>query len=151
LEDSSHQVFKQLFDIAQLFGMMEDYQVVKYTYVSVVKKEAMYKSIKNAPKVVLLDALQTAFDICTFDFRREKLSDEYELLIRGGISKMTNDLINGKDFSISEAKLAAGKAAYLVVNILMNQDECFPFKKSKEIIAELKNNRFKGKLGILDR
>jgi hypothetical protein len=33
----------------------------------------------------------------------------------------------------------------------MNQDECFPFKKSKEIIAELKNNRFKGKLGILDR
>jgi hypothetical protein len=54
----------------------------------------MYKSIKNAPEVVLLDALQTAFDICTFDFRREKLSDEYELLIRGGISKMTNDLIN---------------------------------------------------------
>jgi hypothetical protein len=38
LEYSSHQVFKQLFDIAQLFGMMEDYQVVKYTYVSVVKK-----------------------------------------------------------------------------------------------------------------
>lgn len=151
LEDSSHQVFKQLFDIAQLFDVMDDYQAVRDTYLAVVHKEAQYKAIKNVPNVVLTDTLQTAFDICTFDLRREKLPAEYEKNIRGGISKMTNDLINGKDFSISEAKLAAGKAAYLAANILENQDRLIRFVETKEIIEILKKNQFKGKFGILDR
>ena len=150
-EDSSHQVFKQLFDIAQLFDVMDNYGVVRDTYLSVVNHEAKYKAIKNIPDAVLLDTLQTAFDICTFDLRREKLPVEYEDNIRGGISKMTNDLINGKDFSIAEAKLAAGKAAYLATHILRKQDRLIPFTVTKEIIALLKNNRFKGKFGILDR
>lgn len=151
LEDSSHQVFKQLFDIAQLFDVMSDLSVVRDTYMSVVRKEACYKAVSDIPRAVLFDTLQTAFDICTFDIRREKLPIDYEKCITSGIAKMSSDLISGTPFSIAEAKLAAGKSAYLAVHLLTDQQKIVRFAVSDELLEKLKKHRFSGKFGILDR
>ena len=150
-EDSSHQVFKQLFDIAQLFDVMESYTAVCDTYLSVVTLEARYKGIKNAPQATLRDTLQTAFDICTFDLRRTKLAAGYENNIRSGIRKMGNDLINGQNFSIPEAKLAAGKAAYLAAHILSGQKTFTHYHETPDLLAQLRKHRFEMEWGILDR
>lgn len=151
LEDSSHQVFKQLFDIAQLFDAMTDFSVIHKTYLAVVEKEAFYKKVKNIPQSVLCDTLQTAFDICTFDVRRQKLEPEYEKHLTGGIAKMASDLISGTTFSIPEAKLAASKAAYLTTCLLTNQERLQKFSLTDDLIALLKANRFQKQWGILDR
>lgn len=150
-EDSSHQVFKQLFDVAQLFDAMSSYPVVCQTYLSVVRLEARYKKIKGAPEIVLLDTLQTAFDICTFDLRRRKLPPEYEKCITGGIRKMGNDLINGEIFSIPEAKAAAAKAAYLAAHILTGQERLLRYRETPELLNRLKSMKHDGSWGILDR
>ena len=150
-EDSSHQVFKQLFDVAQLFDAMSDFTVVRDTYFSVVKKEAEYKGISNVPQSVLCDTLQTAFDICTFDKRIKKLPPDYEKYISGGISKMASDLISGGRFSIPEAKIAASKAGYLAASLLTNQNRCLRFRDTEEVRTELKAHRFQNQFGILDR
>ncbi len=153
LEDTSHQVFKQLFDIAQLFDVMSDFAIVRKTYLHVVHREAKYKTIRNVPESVLQDTLKTAFDICTFDVRKAKLPKEYEDCIRGGIMKMASDLINGAPFSIAEAKAAAaaGKAAYLAAHLLVGQTRISRYPPTPELLSSLKNNRFQGSLGILDR
>lgn|GEM_PF-5631101 len=147
LEDSSHQVFKQLFDIAQLFDVMEDFAIVRNTYFLVVQKEAQYKAVKDVP--VLRDTLQTAFDICTFDVRRKKFAPEYEKCISGGIAKMSSDLISGKTFSPADAKLAASKAAYLATLLLTDQPQIASFSMDKDVIAQLKAHQFPKQWGIL--
>ena len=150
LEDSSHQVFKQLFDIAPLFDVMLDFAIVRNTYFSVVQKEAQYKAVKDVPQSVLRDTLQTAFDICTFDVRRKKFAPEYEKCISGGIAKMSSDLISGKTFSPADAKLAASKAAYLATLLLTDQPQIASFSMDKDVIAQLKAHQFPKQWGVLD-
>jgi hypothetical protein len=91
LDDSSHQVIKQLFDIAQLFDNMTDMEVVRSSYLSIVEKEGKYRNITGLPERALLDTLQISFEVCTFEYRRQKLpNDEF---IRKGIRSMMSALL----------------------------------------------------------
>jgi len=118
---------------------------VKSVYSSVVAYEAKYKEVKDVPESVLYDTIQTAFDICTYDVRREKLSPAYEGYISGGIRKMSSDLISGKRFSIPEAKLAASKAAYLAACLLTELDTLQKYKYTDDLRDMLKPHHFKGR------
>ena len=151
MEDSAHQVFKQLFDVAQLFGHLSDFGVFRTTFMDVVRREAGYKGIKDAPKSVLCDIVKTAFDITTFDIRRAKLEPRYEHLIRSGIDKMGGDLINGGRFGVIEAKTAAAKAAYLAALLLRRQESVVCYSDKPKIIERLVANRMSGQLLVLDK
>ena len=147
LEDSSHQVIKQLFDVGQLFDNIVDMEIVRQSYLSVLEKEGGYRHLDGLPQRALLDTLQTSFEICTFESRRVKLPhDEF---IRKGIKSMASDLMNGTYFSFPQARLAASKAAYLVALIWTNAEKDL-FLLSPELLADLKNFEFPKQLGILN-
>ena len=151
MEDSAHQVFKQLFDVARLFDDFSDLSVFQATFMEVVKHEARYKSVKGAPESVLTDIIKTAFDITTFDVRRNKLDPSYERLIRSGIDKMGGDLINGRRFGVVEAKTAASKAAYLASLIMRRQKTYVRYSDNPEVVAKLAARRMNGSLLVLDK
>ena len=151
MEDSAHQVFKQLFDVAQLFGCFPDFGVFRTTFLDVVRLEAEYKNVKGVPESVLNDIVKTAFDITTFDIRRRKLDSNYERLIRSGIDKMHGDLINGGRFGVIEAKTAAAKAAYLAALLLRRKRSVTRYSGSKDVIEKLVANRMSGQFLVLDK
>jgi hypothetical protein len=151
MEDSAHQVFKQLFDVAQLFGCFSDFGVFRTTFLDVVRLEAEYKNVKGVPESVLNDIVKTAFDITTFDIRRRKLDSNYERLIRSGIDKMHGDLINGGRFGVIEAKTAAAKAAYLAALLLRRKRSVTRYSGSKDVIEKLVANRMSGQFLVLDK
>ena len=151
LEDSSHQVFKQLFDIAQLFDHLSDFTVFRTTFMGVVEREAEYKAVKAIPDSVLRDIIKTAFDITTFDIRRKKLDSDYERLIRSGIDKMNGDLINGMRFGFIEAKTAASKAAYLAALLLKHKKSYVRYSSESKEVAKLVARRMTGTLLVLDK
>ena len=150
-EDSAHQVFKQLFDVAQLFDQLSDFAVLQTTFMDVVRREAGYKSVKGAPDSVLRDIIKTAFDITTFDIRRRRLDVAYERLIRSGIDKMGGDLINGARFGFAEAKTAASKASYLAALLLTRQKSYTRHSTDPADIARLVVTRMTGPLQILEK
>ena len=151
MADSAHQVFKQLFDVAQLFDRLSDFSVFQTTFMDVVGREAEYKAIKGVPESVLRDIIKTAFDIATFDIRRKKLDPGYERLIRSGIDKMNGDLINGSRFGFSEAKTAAAKASYLAALLLKRQNSYIRYSNQPADVAKLVANRMTGPLQVLDK
>ena len=150
-DDSSHQVFKQLFDVAQLFDVSFDFAVFRDTFQNVVSREGAYKGVSDIPDSVLRDIIRTAFDITTFDIRRKKLDFEYENLIRGGIDKMSGDLVNGSRFGVMEAKTAASKAAYLAALLLAGGSEVIRFADDQKTISALVRTRLSGPLLVLDK
>lgn len=117
----------------------------------VVVREAEYKSIKGVPESILRDIIKTAFDITTFDIRRNKLDPGYERLIRSGIDKMSGDLINGTRFGFPEAKTAAAKASYLAALLLKRQNSYVRYSNQPADVAKLVANRMSGPLQVLDR
>ena len=147
LGDSSHQVMKQLFDIGQLFDHLTDLNVVRDSYFSVLEKEGGYRRLPGLPECALYDTLQTSFEICTFESRRQKLpNDEF---IRKGIKSMMSDLINQMQFSFLQARLAAAKAAYLVT-LLLTDGQKRDYIHCDEIMSELKKYEFPRELGVLN-
>jgi hypothetical protein len=147
LEDSSHQVIKQLFDVGQLFDNIVDMEIVRQSYLSVLEKEGGYRHLDGLPQRALLDTLQTSFEICTFESRRQKLpNDEF---IRKGIKSMMSDLINQMQFSFLQARLAAAKAAYLVT-LLLTDGQKRDYIHCAEIMSELKKYEFPRDLGVLN-
>ena len=147
LGDSSHQVMKQLFDIGQLFDHLTDFTVVRDSYFSVLKKEGEYRGISGLPECALYDTLQTAFEICSFESRRQKLPNDS--FIRKGIKSMASDLINHTQFSFPQARLAAAKTAYLVA-LLLTDGRKIGYVQSSDILAELKKYEFPNELGVLN-
>ena len=147
LGDSSHQVLKQLFDIGQLFDHLTDLRVVRDSYFSVLEKEGGYRKITGLPECALYDTLQTSYEICTFESRRQKLpNDEF---IRKGIKSMASDLINQTQFSFPQARVAAAKAAYLVA-LLLTDGRKKDYAQNEDVVAELKMYEFPKELGVLN-
>ena len=138
---------KQLFDIGQLFDHLTDLSVVRDSYFSVLSMEGGYRRITGLPERALHDTLQTSYEICTFESRRQKLpNDEF---IRKGIKSMMSDLINQMQFSFSQARLAAAKAAYLVA-LLLTDGQKTDYVQTDEIMSELKKYEVPKELGVLN-
>ena len=147
LDDSSHQVLKQLFDIAQLFDHMTDIGVVRESYLAVSNREGSYRHLTGLPERALYDTLQTAFTISTLGTRRKKYPNDD--LIQRGIKSMASDLIHQTSFALPQARLAAAKAAYLSTLILTGK-QCSRYINTPDIQALLRQYEFPVELGVLN-
>ena len=107
-DTAEHQVFKQLFDVVQLYDSGVDIEEVRRAYDILARAEASYRGGVYRPEDCLRDTLRTSYDITCIDLGRKKFADER--FIRSGIDKMRNDVINGFDFTFSVARLYAAKA-----------------------------------------
>jgi len=155
-QDRSHQVFKQLFDVAQLCDYAADFEVVKESYFSTAVAEAGYRGMPESPaEVALHDTIQTAFDICCIDFPKRELDPALEQLFRRGIGQLDSDLINGANFDHTAAKIAAARTAHIACLLLDNPGnvdlQATKFSLTPELIATLKKHVMTGKLRILDK
>lgn len=155
-QDRSHQVFKQLFDIAQLFDHVADFEVVKDSYFTTAVAEAGYRGMpESPPEVALHDTIQTAFDICCIDLPKRELDPALDQLLRRGVGQLDSDLINGVNFDHTAAKIAAAKTAHIACLLLDNPGnvdlQTTKFSLTPELKLTLKNHVMTKELRILDK
>lgn len=110
-KEKSLQMIKQLFDLGELF--LKDLSITKISnaYESIVLQEIGYHESPLTKDDVLEDTLKTSYLICQIDLRRA-VEDERTSEIRLGIRQISGYLLQGR-FSLTEAKIAASRAAFL--------------------------------------
>ena len=123
-DTAEHQVFKQLFDVVQLYDSGVDIEEVRRAYDILARSESSYRGGVYRPEDCLRDTLRTSYDITCIDLGRKKFADER--FIRSGIDKMRNDVINGFDFTFPVARLYAAKAAFVAAQILAGRSVQVP-------------------------
>lgn len=110
-KEKSLQMIKQLIDLGELF--QHDLSIAKISdaYEPIVRQELGYKQKPLTLVSVLKDTLNTSYLICQIDLRGA-VEDEHTSEIRLGIRQMSGYLVQGR-FSLTEAKIAASRAAFL--------------------------------------
>ncbi|MEI6580237.1 MAG: nucleotidyl transferase AbiEii/AbiGii toxin family protein, partial [Eubacteriales bacterium] len=116
--DKELEIIKQLYDIATLVPIIDNFDEVKQTYKSVVVSELLYRNLDKKAEDVLKDTINTA--ICVAGKGRSK-SEEYDLLAKG-IRSIRNHIL-AEVFSQDSAVKCACITLYLAAAILSNKDE----------------------------
>ena len=105
---------KQLFDVAILFDVISDIEIVAATFTNIASQELAYRALNElSPEDVLMDAFYTAVLI---GIRGPSSNREYAELIEG-FKKLAGFIYSGF-FSLDSAILCASKAAYLSALIM---------------------------------
>lgn len=129
-EDSmSMEIIKQLYDIGNIFDVAEDLEVIKTTFNKIVKTEMVYRKLKNAkPLDVLNDIYQTS--LC-LSLRGAVDKENYQHL-QQGIQRVER-FIFSEPFHLDKAIPHSSKAAYLSRLIAMDQKTFEKFKDPKQV------------------
>ncbi|MBL0912277.1 MAG: nucleotidyl transferase AbiEii/AbiGii toxin family protein [Bacteroidia bacterium] len=100
------EIMKQLHDIGLLFDIAADLELIRQSYLQVVKEELNYRKLELLPA----DVLRDTFDTCLVLTSRNSAHTGYQQL-QTGLNNITNFIITR--FRIEEAITAAAKTAYL--------------------------------------
>ena len=105
----SMEIVKQLYDIGNLFNVINHISEVRDTFNIIALNELKYRNLQHlAPADVLNDIIQTAFCICTRGLAGNgNFSD-----IQAGIKRMGSFIYSSR-YVIEDAILSASKAAYI--------------------------------------
>ena len=125
----SMEIIKQLYDIGNLFDVIEDLKVIKTTFGKIVKTEIAYRNLKKvSPAEVLEDTYQTALCISLRGLGGNGNFDE----LQKGIQRVTG-FIFSEPYHLDKAITHAAKAAYLARLIATDQTTFEKFNDPKEI------------------
>jgi hypothetical protein len=129
-EDSmSMEIVKQLYDIGNIFDVAEDLEVIKTTFVKIVKTEMVYRDLKNTkPADVLDDIYQTS--LC-LSLRGAVDKENYEHL-QQGIQRVER-FIFSEHYHLDKAIPHSSKAAYLSRLIATDQKIFEKFNDPKQV------------------
>lgn len=111
------EILKQMFDIATLLEVMDDFSTVRETYHKVVETEIGYRGIDVTAEDCLRDTLDTTLCILTHGKIRRA---DYPLL-QDGIKRVNSHVIGGT-FSGEVAIRRASQVFLLTANLLSGQD-----------------------------
>jgi predicted nucleotidyltransferase component of viral defense system len=130
-EDSmSMEIIKQLYDIGNLFDMVEDLEVIKATFHQIATAEITYWKVQQgSPTTVLDDIYQTA--LC-LSVRGAVEKENFELL-QSGIQRVERFIFSEK-YYLDKAIVHAAKAAYLSRLITTDQGSVERFKNPEQVI-----------------
>jgi hypothetical protein len=142
------EIVKQLFDIATLFDIVNDVELISTTHNRISTKELMYREMEDCtPHHVLMDSFSTA---CMIGMNRgDGNPDEYAELLNG-VSKLRG-FIFSQNFSLSAATLCASKVALLVAWILEKQKDIIRFDKRIDLSTWNISNTGYNKINKLKR
>nr|MBP7211011.1 nucleotidyl transferase AbiEii/AbiGii toxin family protein [Paludibacteraceae bacterium] len=108
-KDCSMEIIKQLFDIASLFDVCTDMNVISKTFQKIATIELQYRNIDFYDvNQVLDDIFQTSLCIC---LKGQVDPDKFKLLQTG--IKRIQSFIHSEKYNIDSAIINASKAAYL--------------------------------------
>lgn len=108
------EIIKQLYDISFLFDHIKRIELVKESYLQVVKEEIAYRKLDLSYEQVLDDTIDACLTLASRDDQ-----DPNHVQLRTGVANIANFIISR--FKIEEAIAAAGKVAYL--SLLLKQKE----------------------------
>ena len=106
--DKRLEVIKQFYDVATLFDFINDYQVIKDSYLSVNKNELEFRGLSISHKECLLDSYNSALAIL---LRGENGDKDYPNYLEG--MRRIIGHIYGEKFSSEVARLHATKVMFL--------------------------------------
>jgi hypothetical protein len=109
------EIIKQLYDVATLFDVSEDLEVVKLSYTQVVAEEIGFRKLDMDAAGVLDDTFQTCWVLATRE-KSDALND-----LSTGIRNIANFIVGR--FKIEEAITASAKTAYLCQLLKQEQSE----------------------------
>ena len=123
------EIIKQLYDVGNLFDIIETIEIVSSVFDSFARTELEYRGKKDLkPKDVLEDIIQTAMTIST----RGKSGDGDFTELQKGI-KNIKSYIFSESFHLEAAMVPASKAAYLSALLQTQTKEFYKFKDPEEI------------------
>lgn len=114
----SMQVAKQVFDIGELFNVVENLEMVKKTHAAIFAAENGYRGSQFSLEQALDDTIDTAALISQVNLKGG-ITDNRARLILDGITRIRSHLIGGP-YRIDHARVSAAKAAYLAA--ILKQD-----------------------------
>lgn len=140
-DSMSMEIIKQLYDIGNIFDVVEDLEIIKATFSTFAATELNYRNTKGVTeKNVLDDIFQTSLCIVT---RGADGKGEFEQL-QLGIRRITG-FIFSESYHLEKAIIHASKAAYIASLILNNASTIKKFKNPKQLknwkIGEEMNNK----------
>ena len=125
----SMEIIKQLYDIGNLFDVVNDLQIIKDTYHKIVKTEITYRNLKKHTFAeVLEDTYQTALCI---SLRGADGKGDFEELQKG-IQRVTG-FIFSETFHLDKAITHSAKAAYMARLIASDQKVIEKYKDAKQV------------------
>ena len=119
--EKEKEIIKQLFDVGNLFHLIEDLEIFKKSYYTSAESEIKYRPERNIASVedILKDTIATGLVIARKEFHAADDEDskvKYAEIARG-ISQFGHYVFEG-NFRIDDAQVASAKAAYLAAVIL---------------------------------
>lgn len=147
-EDSmSMEIIKQLYDIGNIFDVIEDMETVKKTFRRIVQTEIVYRDLKDIGSVdVLSDIYHTALCI---SLRGAVDKENYEQLQKG-IQRLER-FIFSEAYRLDKAIIHAAKAAYLSRLIATNQVAFERFSNPQQVISAIIEQPHNTKLNKLKK
>ena len=119
----SQQVVKQLFDVAQLFDISNDLEVIKSENLKSFQAEAAYRDFNGGYEAYLEDVIETSYQLCALDLKGAPTGNKEQTdLLRRGVTQLGNHLIS-VPFRLPQAKIAAAKAAHLAMVLSSNYEK----------------------------
>ena len=126
--DKEVEIIKQLFDIGQLFDIVDDVKVISKVFDLFAKTELKYRELDSSPTEVLEDTYQTGIVIGTRGKGGDGKFDE----LQKGIQNIRN-FIFSESFHLDRAMVPAAKAAYITAVLRTNEKELKRYTDPKEI------------------
>ena len=126
----SMQIIKQLFDIGELFAVVEDMGLVVRSYEAIARAEIGYRENKFTYLESIEDTFQSAVKACGLGVRGFGRDAHSEILMEG-IKKIETHMVRGK-FKINDAQVTASRAVLLAALV-----------KSGEVKRNLRDLRWK--------
>jgi hypothetical protein len=146
-KDKDLEIAKQLFDVAILFDVTEDLNMVRTTFYNIASQELTYRGMNNlSTSDVLWDSFNTSILIGS---RGSSSPIEYTELVNG-FRKMAGFVFSGY-FSLDTAILCASKVAYLSAIILKKSDQIERFQKNIDLSSWVITNQAYNKLNKLKK
>lgn len=114
----SMQVAKQVFNVGELFNIVENLEMVKRTHADIFVAENSYRGNQFSLDQTLDDTITAAALICQVNLKGGTTDCRTELILKG-ITQIQSHLV-GDPYRLDDAKVSAAKAAYLAA--ILKQD-----------------------------
>ena len=100
------EIIKQLYDIAFLFDLSTDFELIRASYIRNAEEELKYRKLSLSWK----DPLRDTFQTCSIITQRDQ-KNAHSLHLQQGISNIVNFILGR--FNLEEAIICSAKTAYL--------------------------------------
>ena len=146
-EDSrSKEIIKQLFDVGNLFDVVEDLEIVRKTFNHLAEVESKYRNLDITPSDVLEDMYQTSLCIA---LRGNDGKGNFEELVNG-INSLKTFIFSGK-FNLDKAFTYSAKVAYLASLLKSEANQIQRFAVDNEVMNLLIEQPHNTKLNKLKK